>query len=237
MKQTIDPRQPYIPLRWRIAAILFASTVINYIDRQTLSLLAPYLKHDYKWTNTDYVEIVIAFRVAYCIGQSACGRFIDCVGTRRGLTITVACYSAISILTSLATSFRGFMTFRFLLGLGESANWPAATKSVAEWFPRQERALAAAFFDSGSSIGAAIAPFIVLGIYYRWGWRLAFAIPGLLGVVWLVICRRMYYRPQDHPRIRAGERRVIRDQAADAYGAKAPQLSWAAVLKIPQTWA
>src|SRR5581483_2549264 len=153
--------------RWWIAAVLFASTIINYLDRQTLSLLAPFLKIQYHWSNTDYAYIVIAFRVAYAIGQTVLGRLMDRLGTRRGLTFTVAWYSLVSIFTPIANSLFSFAAFRFLLGLGESPNWPAATKAVAEWFPKQQRALATAFFDSGSSIGGAIAPFIVLPIYFH----------------------------------------------------------------------
>ena len=180
--------RPISHLRWWIAAVLFASTVINYLDRQTLSVLAPYLKVQYQWSNTDYAHIVIAFRVAYSIGQTLFGRLMDRIGTRRGLTLTVAWYSIISLLTPLANGFYSFCGFRFLLGAGESANWPAATKAVSEWFPKQERGLATAFFDSGSSIGGAIAPFIVLSIYSRWGWRPAVAIPGLLGFFWIILC-------------------------------------------------
>ena len=175
-------------LRWWIGAALFASTIINYIDRQTLSLLAPYLKVDYHWSNTDYAYLVIAFRFAYSIGQTVLGRLIDRIGTRQGLTLTVAAYSLVSILTPLANGFYSFGFFRFLLGAGESANWPAATKAVSEWFPKHERGLATALFDSGSSIGGAIAPFIVLWIYFRWGWRPAFAVPGCLG---LAVARRV----------------------------------------------
>src|SRR6266852_9611891 len=113
-------------LRWWIGGILFASTVINYIDRQTLSLLAPYLKQDYHWTNTDYANIVVAFRVAYSIGQTLSGRLMDRVGTKRGLTITVLWYSIVSMLTPLARGFYSFLAFRFLLGAGESGNWPGA---------------------------------------------------------------------------------------------------------------
>src|SRR3954453_5828244 len=170
-----------------MGAALFASTVINSIDRQTLSLLAPYLKVDYHWSNTDYAYLVIAFRFAYSIGQTLMGRLIDRIGTRRGLTLSVAAYSLVSVLTPLATGFYSFAFFRFLLGAGESANWPAATKAVSEWFPKQERGLATAVFGSGSSVGGAIAPFVVLGIYSRWGWRPAFAVPGFLGVAWLLV--------------------------------------------------
>ena len=153
--------RPIRNLRWWIGGLLFASTVINYIDRQSLSVLAPYLKLDYHWTNRDYANLVIAFRIAYSLGQTICGRVIDRVGTRRGLTISVLWYSIVSICTSLARGFYSFAAFRFLLGAGESANWPGATKAVSEWFPKGERGVAAALFDSGSSIGGAIAPFIV----------------------------------------------------------------------------
>src|ERR1700677_3064788 len=129
-------------LRWWIGGLLFVSTVINYIDRQTLSWLAPYLQSQFHWTNSDYANIAIAFRVAYSIGQTVFGRLMDRIGTRRGLTLTVIWYSIVSMLTSLANGFISFTTFRFFLGAGESANWPAATKAVAEWFPKRERALA-----------------------------------------------------------------------------------------------
>jgi ACS family hexuronate transporter-like MFS transporter len=230
--------KPIPRLRWWIGGLLFASTVINYIDRQTLSLLAPYLKLQYHWTNSDYANLAIAFRVAYSVGQSAFGRLMDRVGTRRGLTITVIFYSIVSMLTSLARGFYSFASFRFLLGAGESANWPAATKAVAEWFPKRERALATALFDSGSSIGGAVAPFLVLWIYFRWGWRPAFAVPGVLGFLWLIVWRWMYYSPEVHPRISAFEREMI---AADKRESESSQPTgarprWRDLLKLPQTW-
>lgn len=211
--------------------------MINYIDRQTLSLLAPYLKLDYHWTNSDYADIAIAFRVAYSIGQTVLGKFIDRVGTRRGLTITVCWYSAVSMLTSLASGFYSFATFRFLLGAGESANWPAATKAVSEWFPKRERALATALFDSGSSIGGAVAPFIVLWIYFRWGWRPAFMIPGALGFLWLLAWRWLYYPPEEQSRITPNELEMI---LADKRESKSQEREvpprWRDLLKLPQTW-
>lgn len=231
-------RKPIPSLRWWIGGLLFASTVINYIDRQTLSLLAPYLKATYHWTNSDYANLAIAFRVAYSIGQTAFGKLIDRIGTRRGLTITVVCYSIVSMLTSLARGFFSFATFRFLLGAGESANWPAATKAVSEWFPKRERALATALFDSGSSIGGAIAPFIVLGIYFRWGWRPAFMIPGILGFLWLIVWRWLYYPPESHTRIGAGELAMIvadKKEAATTQS-ETTQARWRDLLKLPQTW-
>ncbi len=229
--------RPIRHLRWWIGGLLFASTVINYLDRQTLSLLAPYLKQDYHWTNTDYANLLIGFRVAYSIGQSVCGRLIDRVGTRRGLSLSVLWYSIVSVATSLATGFYSFAAFRFLLGAGESANWPGATKAVSEWFPKRERGLATALFDSGSSIGGAIAPFLVLWIYFRWGWRPAFVLPGMLGFLWLMVWRRMYHLPMDHPRISEQEREMIVAEADDPGKTKEmPRPSWGALLKLPQTW-
>ena len=223
-------------LRWWIGALLFASTVINYIDRQTLSLLAPYLKLDYHWTNTDYANLVIGFRVAYSIGQTVNGRLMDRVGTKRGLTLTVLWYSIVSVLTPLARGLYSFMGFRFFLGLGESGNWPGATKAVSEWFPKQERGLATALFDSGSSIGGAIAPFVVLWLYFQWGLRPAFVIPGLLGFLWLIVWRWLYYLPQEHPRISSAEQQMIlADRQEDAQLTTTPQ-RWHDLLKLPQTW-
>ena len=235
-------RKRAIPsLRWWIGGILFASTVINYVDRQTLSLLAPYLKQDFHWTNTDYANIVVAFRAAYCVGYTVSGRLMDRVGTRRGLSITVLWYSIVSILTPLARGFYSFLGFRFLLGAAESGNWPGATKAVSEWFPKQERALATAFFDSGSSIGGAIAPFIVLGLYFHWGRQAAFAVPGVLGLIWLAAWRWLYYSPQEHPRLGEAERQMILADAkegSDAAGAResGTRPGLLDLLKLPQTW-
>jgi MFS transporter, ACS family, hexuronate transporter len=225
-------------LRWWIGGLLFASTVINYVDRQSLSLLAPYLKLQYHWTNSDYANIAIAFRVAYSIGQTGFGKLMDRIGTRRGLTLTVIWYSVISMLTSLAAGFYSFATFRFLLGAGESANWPAATKAVSEWFPKGERALATALFDSGSSIGGAVAPFLVLWIYFRWGWRPAFLVPGGLGFLWLIAWRWLYYPPEQHPRIGQAELAMIvaDKREADAAQQGMARPGWRDLLKLPQTW-
>src|SRR5256884_58363 len=223
-------------LRWWIGGILFASTVINYVDRQTLSILAPYLKQDYRWTNVDYANIAIAFRIAYSFGQTVCGRLMDRVGTRRGLTISVTWYSVVSLMTSLANGLWSFALFRFLLGAGESANWPGASKAVSEWFPKRERGLAAALYDSGSSVGGAIAPFLILPVYLRWGWRVAFVIPGLLGFLWLIAWRRMYYLPQEHPRISDAERHMILADRPQAESVRKPLPRWRDLLKLPQTW-
>ena len=230
-------RKPIPALRWWIGGLLFASTVINYIDRQSLSLLAPYLKLQFHWSNSDYANIAIAFRVAYSIGQTVFGKLMDRIGTRRGLTFSVIWYSIISMLTSLASGFYSFATFRFLLGAGESANWPAATKAVSEWFPKRERALATALFDSGSSIGGALAPFIVLWIYLRWGWRPAFMIPGALGFLWLILWRWLYYPPETHSRIGPAELElIVEDKRAAEPQEHKLSPRWRDLLRLPQTW-
>ena len=228
-------------LRWYIGALLFLSTVINYIDRQTLSVLAPILKEELRWTNSDFALIVIAFRIAYSFGQTASGRMLDRIGTRTGLTLTVAFYSVVAMLTSLATGLRSFAAFRFLLGLGESANWPGATKAVAEWFPRRESGWAVALFDSGSSIGAALAPFIVLWVYQATGsWRPAFIVTGALGFLWIPLFRWLYRSPEEHPRLSAAEREdILRNRADGALAADASAaapLSYSILLSLPQTW-
>jgi ACS family hexuronate transporter-like MFS transporter len=233
---TVPLRRTVAGLRWWIAAVLFASTTINYLDRQTLSLLAPYLKVQYHWSNTNYADIVIAFRIAYAIGQSLLGRLMDKIGTRRGLTFTVAWYSMVSVLTPLASGLYSFGLFRFLLGAGESANWPAATKAVSEWFPKQERALATAFFDSGSSMGGAIAPFLVMSIYFHWGWRPAIAVPGLLGFLWIVLWRKVYQPPEKHPLISDVERKMLARDKRDLEVPSQRTPRWRDLLKQPQSW-
>jgi ACS family hexuronate transporter-like MFS transporter len=235
--QTLSKPAKTRNMRWWICAMLFASTAINYIDRQTLSLLAPFLKNTYHWTNSDYADLVIAFRVAYAIGQTASGRWLDKVGTRLGVTFTVLFYSVVSVLTPLANGFFSFMGFRFLLGVGESANWPAATKVVSEWFPAKERALATAFFDSGSSIGGALSPFPVLWIYFHWGWRPAFLVPGILGFIWLLIWRRFYFPPEQHPSISAQELAMLRRENSLMESAETTaKIRWRELLRLPQTW-
>jgi len=245
MATTVNGRttaaKPIANLRWWIGGLLFASTVINYIDRQTLSVLAPYLKQQYQWNNQNFAVIVIAFRVAYSVGQTLAGRLIDRIGTRKGLTITVICYSIAAMLTSLAGGLRSFAFFRFLLGAGESANWPAATKAVAEWFPKKERGWAVALFDSGSSIGGAIAPILVIGLYkYFDGWRPAFIITCTLWFLWLGAWRMLYHPPDSHPRISAAEREMIlRDRLETEPQTQHSEHTtrWRDLLKLPQTWA
>ncbi|MBP1637147.1 MAG: exuT 1, partial [Acidobacteria bacterium] len=233
-------RKPIRHLRWYIGGLFFLSTVINYIDRQTLSVLAPYLKTEFTWNNSDFALIVIAFRVAYAFGQTGSGQLLDRVGTRRGLTLGVGFYSMAAMLTSLASGLRSFCVFRFLLGAGESANWPGATKGVSEWFPRRESGWAVALFDSGSSIGGALAPLIVLWIYHTFdSWRPAFIITGSLGFGWLLLFRWAYHPPETHPRLSDEERAYILADRAERQaepGVEPPRLPAATLLRLPQTW-
>ena len=203
-------------LRWGIAALLFASTTINYIDRQTFSVLAPHLQTEFHWSNSDFALIVIAFRIAYAFGQTASGRFLDRLGTRRGLLYMVGWYSLAAMVTSLATGLKSFAAMRFLLGCGESGNWPGAAKTVAEWFPHRERGWAVAIYDSGSAIGGAIAPVLVLWLYTSFGtWRPAFLITGSLGLLWMLAWWRLYpkgggpYRQDESPAQRAPMRSLL----------------------------
>jgi ACS family hexuronate transporter-like MFS transporter len=232
-------RQLIVPnLRWWIGALLFASTVVNYIDRQALNVLAPYLKAEYHWSNSDFAWIVIAFRSSYAVVQLIGGRLVDVLGTRRGLGLAVAWYSVMAMLTSTASGFWSFCTFRFLLGAGEAANWPGATKAVSEWFPAKERAIAVALFDSGSAIGGAIAPALVVWLFHEFGtWRPMFLITGALGFLWLSVWMATYHRPADHRHISESEREMIRKsrsrEGENQTNARAPLLT---LMSYRQTW-
>jgi ACS family hexuronate transporter-like MFS transporter len=227
--------------RWWIGSLLLGSTIINYIDRQTLSVLAPILQAEHHWTNQDFAWIVIAFRIAYATMQAISGRMMDRLGTRLGMTVAVIWYSTIAMLTSTANGLGSFCAWRFLLGMGEAANWPAATKAVAEWFPRRERGWAVALFDSGSSIGAAVAPILVIWLYAHVGsWRPAFLLTGSLGFLWLLLWRRSYYPPAEHPHVSPEERAMIaQDHAQDALASTTERQEPTPVgrlLRLPQTW-
>jgi ACS family hexuronate transporter-like MFS transporter len=241
MEKPDEPNAPrfVVPnLRWWIGGLLFASTVINYIDRQTLNILAPYLKAEYRWTNRDFALIVIGFRISYAVVQLIGGRLVDVLGTRRGLGLAVAWYSTVAMLTSVANGLGSFCAFRFLLGAGEAANWPGATKAVSEWFPTKERGLAVALFDSGSAIGGAVAPALVVWLFHAFGtWRPAFLITGALGFLWLVAWMAIYRRPEEHPRIGDSERALILETRSGAGEAPSPSRAPISTLvRYRQTW-
>ena len=232
------PRFVVANLRWWIGGLLFASTVINYIDRQTLNVLAPYLKAQYHWTNSDFALIVIGFRLAYAVVQLIGGRLVDVLGTRRGLGLAVAWYSTVAMLTSLANGLGSLFAFRFLLGAGEAANWPGATKAVSEWFPARERGLAVAVFDSGSAIGGAVAPSLVVWLFHAFGtWRPAFLITGALGFIWLAVWMAVYRRPEEHPCIGDAERAMILQMRAGAEETPSPsRVPISTLVRYRQTW-
>jgi ACS family hexuronate transporter-like MFS transporter len=233
-------------LRWWIGGILFASTAINYIDRQTISVLAPYLKVEFHWTNSDFALILIAFRIAYALGQTASGRFLDRLGTRKGFLLTVSGYSLAAMLTSLAVGLRSFALFRFFVGAGESANWPGAAKTVSEWFPKSERGWAVALYDSGSAVGGAIVPALVLWLYHSFGsWRPPFLITGCLGFLWVVGWKQLYRSPELHPNLAPEERDMIlrakrqeqlNEPRALRDDGSGQSISWRGLLQLPQTW-
>src|SRR5205823_2610427 len=188
-----SPR-PINRLRWWIVWTLFCSTVINYIDRQTLSVLANeiVLSGGHHLTSQEYSRVVSSFQFAYAGMWLVGGVLIDVIGTRLGLTLAMIWWSISSMLPSVASSVRSLAMFRFMLGIGEGCNWPGASKTVAEWFPAKERGLAVAIFDSGSSIGAVVAPPFVAFLAYTFGWRSAFFVSGTLGFLWLILWLSLY---------------------------------------------
>jgi ACS family hexuronate transporter-like MFS transporter len=202
--------KPIKRLRWWIVWTLFFSTVINYISRQTFSVLAPVITKELNLSHTDLSLVFSAFQIAYAGTWLVGGVLLDVIGTRLGLALAVIWWSVISMLTGLANSILSFSIFRFLLGIGEGCNWPGASKTVAEWFPAKERGVAVAIFDSGSSVGGAIAALTVPWVAIVFGWRYAFVLSGLLGFLWLVMWLALYHPLDKHPRLSEEERALIK---------------------------
>src|SRR6202022_4059838 len=184
--------------RWKICALLFFATTINYIDRQVLGILAPQLQRELSWTESQYGLIVSSFQIAYAIGFLFMGRLMDKIGSRLGYMISISFWSIAMMLHAFLRTAFGFGAIRFMLGLGESGNFPAAIKVVTEWFPKKERSLATGIFVSGSSIGAIFAPLLVPFIAIHFGWRWAFILTGIMGFVWLVFWMRIYRPPKEN---------------------------------------
>lgn len=200
-------------VRWTICALLFFATTINYLDRQLFSLLVPFFENDLRLGPTDLALINVSFLLAYGFGMVFVGRWIDRVGVRRGLGISFLVWNLASAGHALVGSIGGFAAIRFLLGVGESGNFPSSVRTVAEWFPRKERALATGWFNSGSNVGAIIAPLLAIRIAEAWGWRIGFLLLGGVGVVWLLFWNRLYHHPEDHPKISPEELAYIRSDA------------------------
>jgi MFS transporter, ACS family, hexuronate transporter len=220
--------------RWTICGLLFFATTINYIDRQVLGLLAPTLEREIGWTEIEYGYIVTAFQAAYAIGLVFFGRLIDRYGTKIGYTISIAVWSVAAMAHALATTAFGFGAARFALGLGESGNFPAAIKAVAEWFPKRQRALATGIFNSGANIGAVVAPAVVPWITVTYGWAAAFIVTGAIGFLWLVAWIIMYERPEIHKRVSKSELAFILSDPPEPPANKVP---WIMLMKYRQTWA
>ena len=208
--------------RWVICALLFFATTINYIDRQVLGILAPDLQREIGWSELDYGRIVIAFQLSYAVMMLVWGGILDRIGTKLGLAIGVAWWSFAGMGTALANTAVQFGFARFMLGVGEAANFPASIKTVAEWFPRSERAFATGIFNSGTNIGAIAAPIAVPLLAAAWGWRAAFILTGAIGFAWLGVWWLLYSPVQSHPKLQPAERAYIKDGADEASAVKVP---------------
>jgi len=226
-------------VRWTICAMLFAATSINYMDRQVIAILKPTLmkpiaQHGIGMTEAGYGHIGAAFMIAYALGLILAGRFVDKVGTRVGYIVIMAVWSLSAMGHALANSVLEFGIARFSLGLGEAGNFPAAIKTVAEWFPQSERSFATGIFNSGTNVGAILAPIIVPWVTLRYGWHAAFLATGVFSALWIIVWFNKYRKPADHPTLTGAELRHIYREAAEQMG---PSTPWVKLLSIRQTWA
>lgn len=224
-------------LRWFIIGMIFLLTVINYVDRMTLSVLAPTIMEEFGMTNVAYSRVVTMFLLAYTISQTVSGKILDRVGTRLGFMLFVGIWTVSSMLHAAARSVFQLGAFRFMLGLGEAGNWPGAAKAVAEWFPVRERAFAMAIFNSGASIGAVVAPPLIVWVALTFGWRYAFFIGATLAAVVMVLWFIFFHPPAVHPRLSEAERaHILSEQAAGGTGA-ATGRPWLSLFRHRQVWA
>jgi ACS family hexuronate transporter-like MFS transporter len=223
--------------RWTVCALLFFATTINYMDRQVLGLLAPELEKQLGWSEQQYGNITAAFQGAYALGLLTVGRVLDRIGTRRGFTYAISAWSVAAMAHALAGSAFGFSIARFALGLGEAGNFPAAIKTVSEWFPKKERALATGIFNSGSNVGAIFAPLMVPYIAMHFGWRWAFIIVGGLGFIWLAFWLALYHKPEEHPTVSQAELAYIASDREEEATSATKGVPWLQLLGYRQTWA
>jgi ACS family hexuronate transporter-like MFS transporter len=238
--------------RWVICFLLFLAATINYIDRQVVGILKPTLQGEFGWSEVDYADIVFAFQFAYAIGLVLAGRVMDKLGVKTGFAIAIVVWSLAAMAHAEATfigvpaaalmatfgltygvSVAGFMTARFMLGIGEAGNFPASIKAVAEWFPKRERAFATGIFNSGTNVGALVTPLVVPWITLTWGWYWAFVVTGAIGFGWLVLWWYFYDEPERHKDVSAEELAYIRSDPSDPI----VQIPWSTLLKHKQTWA
>ncbi len=222
--------------RWAVCALLFFATTINYIDRQVIGLLKPTLETEFHWSEVDYGYIVMAFAAMYALGYVIFGGLIDKVGSKIGYSISVFVWSIAAMLHALVKSTLGFGLARGLLGLAEAGNFPAGVKAVAEWFPKKERALATGIFNSGTSIGAVVAPILVPWILGVYGWQEAFWITGTLGFVWLIFWWIFYEIPSKQVRLQSAEFDFIHSDNEPEVSTDAVKFDWKQLLALRQTW-
>ncbi len=219
--------------RWLICALLFFAATINYIDRQVIGILKPVLQADIGWTEVEYSWIVFSFQTAYAIGLLFVGNLMDRIGTRVGSSLSITVWSLAAMAHALAHSVMGFSAARFALGLGEAGYFPAAIKTVAEWFPKKERALATGIFNSGTNVGALATPLLVPVIAANYGWQMAFVITGAIGFVWLVFWLLIYRKPEEDPRLSKAELAYIQSDPPEP----TVRIPWGRLFPHRQTWA
>ncbi len=219
--------------------MLFAATAINYIDRQIIGVLKPTLQLEYGWTETAFASVVFWFQAAYAVGYLGFGKLIDRFGARLGYAAAVVVWTLAHIAHALVSSIGGFVVVRLMLGLGESGNFPAGLKAIAEWFPRRERALATGILTAGSNVGAVLTPLIVPAVTLALGWRASFVVTGSFSLVWLVVWLKIYRRPEVHPRVGASELAWINSDPVEGTAAGAPDqpIPWRKLLTLRETWA
>ena len=222
--------------RWVICALLFAATAINYVDRQMMGVLEPdYLRKEFHWTPGDYANIVVIFQAAYAIGYLGFGKVVDWIGARLGYAVAVGIWTLFHVAHGGVGSITQLAIARFGLGIGESGNFPAGVKAVTDWFPQKERALAIGVFNAGSNVGAILTPLIVPAITIAYGWRMAFVVTGVLGVLWVIAWLTLYRDPHTHKRVGAAELAHIRQDPADPQ--VKPKGLWVRLLFKRETWA
>ncbi len=228
--------------RWTICSLVFFATTINYLDRQVISLLKPFLEEQFQWTELDYANIVFVFQLCYAIGLTGVGYIIDRIGTKLGYALSLFMWSIAAILHAAAKSTLGFSVWRGLLGISEAGNFPAAIKTMAEWFPKKERALATGIFNSGTNVGAIAAPLVVPFIAVKWGWQWAFILTGAIGLIWLIFWFLIYEVPSEHKKVSAAELEYINSDIENQPGngteeINQPKIPWIKLLGFKQTWA
>lgn len=224
-------------LRWLMIGMIFLITVVNYIDRMTLSVLAPTIMETFDMTNVEYSRIVTMFLIAYTISQTVSGRILDRIGTRVGMMLFVGLWTVSSMLHAAARSAFQLGFFRFMLGLGEAGNWPGAAKSVAEWFPVRERAFAMAIFNSGASIGAVVAPPLIVWVALSFGWRYAFFIGATFSTLVMILWFLFYRTPDRHPKLTEEERAHILSDQQDSIASTGSKRPWKSLFRHRQVWA